>query len=166
MLLAADGRELIVPGKNLKVSSSLSLERKDLSGQGSGSGFAAAGNKPQELSVVLVLPIADKNKLSELLDFATAIDDAGDPVVYDIVDDLAGLLKIHQVIFSGLLDVQEHDTLRAFSVSFKLQEVRSVSERLEANATPETVESNADGETVLAGTDPAELNAAIEGATQ
>ncbi|WP_176013036.1 hypothetical protein [Victivallis sp. Marseille-Q1083] len=166
MLLSANGRELTVPGKNIKINSSLPLERKDLSGQGSGSATAAAGNKPQELSVSLVLPIADKTGLSELLDFATAIDDAGDPVVYDIVDELAGLLKIHQVIFSGSLDVQEHDGLRAFSVSFKLQEVRSVSERLEENAAPETVEPDADGETVLPGTDPAELNAAIEEAVQ
>jgi hypothetical protein len=165
MLLSSVGGELTVPGKNIKVSSSLSLERKDLSGQGSGSSFAAAGDKPQELSVSLVLPFEDKDKLTSLVDAALARDDAGEPLVYDIVDNLAGALRIRQVIFSGTLETAEHDTLQAFSVSFKLQEVKSVAEKLEKNADPKLADANVNGEAVVPGTDPASVNAAIEKAT-
>lgn len=158
MLLSAEGRELIVPGKNLAVSSTQTLERKDLSGSSGNSSFASGGNKPQSLSVSTQVPTADKAQLSILHEYAIALHPTGDPVVYDIVDDVAEVLKIRKVIFCGDMTIAKNDSLQCFDVSFELQEVFSVAEQIEANAAPKIEASESDGETVVATTDPEAIN--------
>ena len=162
MILSGGDRELTVPGKNLKVAASMTLDRKDLSGQSSNTAMANGGNKPQELSVSLQLPVDRKQELGQLLELALALDATGNPVVYRIDDDLAVALHIRQVIFAGTFSAAENDTLRVFDVAFKLQEYVSVAEKLENNAAPQVQEKTPDGEVVITGADPAQINVAIE----
>lgn len=135
MLLSGGGRELKVPGKNVKVNVSLTLERKDLSGQSSDSSFANAGAKAQKVNVSCQIPVAENRDLSRLLEIARACDSRDEPIVYTISDDLCAAMNIRQVIFCGEVRATESESLRVYDVSFELQEYRSIPQKREERAT-------------------------------
>lgn len=160
MILSGGGREFTIPGKNVKVNASFSIERKDLSGQASNTSFANAGAKPQKVNVSTQIPIAQTKNLTELLEIARACDAKDDPIVYDVSDALCDAMSIRRVIFSGDLSVSESDSLRVYDVSFQLVEYRSVAERREERANENAAEAapQNDGEIQVGTTDPAKIN--------
>lgn len=160
MILSGGGRTLTVPGKNVKVNASISLARKDLSGQSSDSSFANAGAKPQKINVSCQIPVSEKQKLSELLEIARACDSKDEPIVYAVSDALCDVMSVRNVIFSGELRASESDTLRVYEVAFELQEWRTVAERREerANANAAEAAPAVDGEVQVGSTDAAKIN--------
>jgi hypothetical protein len=151
MILSTSSTKYTVPGKNITVTGSLSLVRKSLDGDDSATDTVAAGNKPKQLSVALTLPYSSVEQMQALTQTAEAIDANGDPLEYAIADLTAKALNIRQVIFAGDLRCAQQDTLQAWSVSFSLQEVRSIAEKIEGRlATNAVTAVTADGETVTA----------------
>lgn len=163
MLLSGGGRAINVPGANQKVEVTLPLERKDLSGQSSGSSFSSAGDKAQRVSVSTQIAMKDKDDLRSLAQIARAGDAKGVPIVYNIEDELCNAHDIRQVIFSGDLKSSEADGVRAWQVSFGLQEYQSVPEKQEERAQANTAEADAarDGDTQIGTTDPEKVNKII-----
>jgi|GEM_PF-2625898 len=156
-----------VPGKNLHVAASFRLERKDLSGQGAVSSFATGGDKPKELAVSTQIPFDEAGALTELLDIAQALESDGNPVIYEIVDELAAAMKIRKVVFAENFSAKKNDALLVFDVSFLLREVATIPEKREANV----VESQAgagggEGVVAIAATDPEKVNSTIRQVTQ
>lgn len=156
MLLTGNGQQLTVPGKNIKVALSQEFDRKELSGDGSGSDFATGGNKPKTISVSLVLPDDNENELRNLFAFAEALDQSGSPVEYIISDRLCQALNIRKVIFSDSIRVEDSDSLRAWNVSFTLRDAANTAAKREERAEEQLKESDAgtDGETKLSTTNP------------
>lgn len=160
MRLSGGGRAIDVPGANQKIEVSLPLERKDLSGQTSGSSFSSAGAKAQKISVSTQIAMTDANKLRDLTEIARACDSTGEPIAYDIEDDLCSAHNIRQVIFAGDFKSSEADGVRAWQVSFQLQEYQSVAEKQEERAQANAAEKDGakDGETAIGTTDPEKVN--------
>lgn len=149
MILSSHSDQYTIPGKNVKVTASLELIRKGLGGEDSATTTVAAGNKPKQLSVALTLPYADVTDMQALTQKAESLDSAGDPIVYDIAATTALALNIRQVIFTGSVKISEQDSLQAWSVSFALQEVRSIAEKTEERLATNTVSAvTADGQTI------------------
>jgi hypothetical protein len=136
MILSLGSENYTVPGKNLKVSGSFAMVRKDLGGFTSGTDFSSGGVKPKRLNVALDLPYAQEDDMKQLTAIATAVDSDGDPINYDIVDRTARAMLIRQVHFQDNFRVAEHDTLEAWSVSFTLEEWRSIPELVEQRQEP------------------------------
>lgn len=168
MILSGGGRAITVPGKNVKVSASISLERKDLSGQSSDSSFANAGAKPQKVNVSCQIPITQKKELSELLEVARACDANDEPIVYAVSDALCDAMSIRNVIFSGDLSAAESDSMRVYEVSFQLQEFRTVAERREERANENAAQTapQIDGEIQVGSTDAAKINQIVRETAQ
>lgn len=168
MRLSGGGRELKVPGKNVKVNIALSLERKDLSGQTSDSSFVNAGAKAQKVNVSSQIPLSDAAALMQLAEIARACNKNNEPIVYSVSDNLCNAMSIRQVIFSGELRVTESDSLRAYDVSFELQEYQTVSEKREerANANAAVAEPAKDGEVNIGTNNPQKVNQIVKDTAQ
>jgi len=168
MRLSGGGRAIDVPGGNQKVEVTLPLDRKDLSGQSSASSFANAGAKAQKVSVSTLIAMENADDLTQLAEIARACDAKDEPIVYEIDDSLSNALKIRQVIFCGEFKSSEADGVRAWQVSFQLQEYLSVAEKREQRAMEKAPkeEPAQDGETVIGSTDPATVNKVIKESTQ
>lgn len=151
MILSANGRDFEIPGKNLTVSLAQNFERKDLSGDTSGTDMVPGGNKAKEISVALILPKSNKNDLRKLLQVAEAVKTTGDFEVYIVSDELCIASNIREVFFSGQLTVRQSSNLRAWDVSFSLQEYRSPAEKREARAqSSEILGKTSDGKVISA----------------
>ncbi len=164
MRLVGGGRDITIPGANQKVEVILSLERKDLSGQSSDSSFANSGAKPHKVQVSTQIAMEDKNDLRRLAEVARACDAHDEPIIYEVDDDLCDAHKIRQVIFCGQLKSTEADGVRAWAVTFELQEFQSVAERREERAVGNAAEiaPAADGEVAIGTVDPAKVNQIIK----
>jgi hypothetical protein len=166
MILSGGGKEMTLEsvGKNINVTTDANFERKDLSGQSSGSATAAAGNKPKNVGVGMVIPFSGKSNLTKLLEMAEAMDDKGEPVVYTVADRLCNAAMIRQVIFIGKISYQKASGLLAWDVSFSLREYKSVGEKREERQRDKVAATAAktDGVTSVSSTDPAKVNDAIE----
>lgn len=151
---------MTIPGKNVKIEVGLSLDRKDLSGQSSGSSFANAGAKAQKVKVSTQIPITEKDKLTQLAMLARACNSNDEPIVYFVSDELCLAMGIRQVIFSGQFSAVESDTLRTFDVSFELQEYMTIPEKREerANENAAAQETAKDGEISVGTIDPQRVN--------
>ena len=137
-----------VPGHDIKVRGNFRIEEKDLSGQSSATDTAEEGIKRQVLSVTLVIRFEDGKDLTRLIALARAVDENGQRVVYDIVNETAKAANIHQVKFSDNFTYSENDT-QSWQVSFSLREFLSVPEKVEARQEqPAAEEQSAEGDTV------------------
>lgn len=156
MILSGNGREFTVPGKNLKLKIVQPFDRKELSGDGSGTDFATAGNKPKTISAGLVIQDDKEEDLRNLFAVAEATTTTGDPVVYTVSDRFCQALNIRQVIFVDSINADEADGLRAWNVSFTLRDASSIAAQREERAEGKLNEDNApvDGETNITTKDP------------
>lgn len=160
MLLAGGGKQFRIPGKNIRIRISLPLERKDLSGDSSGSSFANSGNKPQRLSISCQIPLEEHEELTALMEAALALDNTGNPLVYQIGDGdkHCSARKIREVIFVGSIESSEDDALLVYNVSFELQEYKTVAEKREEREQIRNQEPPKDGETKIGTMDPVKVN--------
>ncbi|MEN9362161.1 MAG: hypothetical protein RL095_3696 [Verrucomicrobiota bacterium] len=146
MILYNSGIEFEVPGKNLTVSASGSIDAKALGGDTSSTDAAEAGIKPQRLACSLQLPLEQRRKLKTLKTVIIGRDTDGAALIYQIVDDLAESLDIREVKFVDGWNVTKADGVQAWNVTFTLEEVRSVAERREEREKPnEIVARKSDG---------------------
>ncbi len=139
MKLATNKNNFTVPGKNLNVSVAINLTRKELSAQGSSTQTASTGDKPAKVKISLQLALTERHKYRELLEIAKAKNSAGDPVVYEIVDEICYDHSIMQVIFTGKISCKKDNSLRCYNISFALQEFNSVAEKREKRETKKEI---------------------------
>lgn len=120
----------MVNGKEMNISIKLPFKDSDLSGQGSGTESAETGTKAKEMTVSLVVPFEYPEWLTEITEFAEAIDTAtGRRLVYRVGNEAADAMKFYQACFSGELNVIELTDPLAWKVSFSMREKLSVPER-------------------------------------
>lgn len=171
--MLSDGtNDYIVPGKDISVSMAMPLERKDISGQTSGTESVSAGNKSKKLTVSLSIRMNEAAKLLQLTAIAEAIDDAGAPIIYTIADDLAEATNIRQVEFIDNFRVDPLTGTQGWTVRFSLQERLSVPEKKEQRAKQPTataaptqgdpVQSAAANDTTASAEQPAEELTGVE----
>lgn len=120
-----------VPGYGLKVNGGMEIHEEDLSGETSGTDTAHKGIKPKTLSVSLNINFRDESKLQELISVLEAKDSTGEMQVYTIANLTANAGGITQVKCCESVEWSEQDDKRAWSVTFKLREHLSVSEKVE-----------------------------------
>jgi len=138
-----------INGSNLKISATLPLAGEDLSGQSSYATQAETGDKPHQLSVRMLVTFKNSADLTALVTLAKAKNEAGERLSYDVINDTAEAMAIRQVRFQGDLTVSEDETTQAWSVAFKLIEVKSVAEVKESRQQSQAVTDQAPtGETV------------------
>ncbi len=120
-----------IPGNNLKVRANFRIESKDLSGQSSASDRSEEGIKPMTLTVSLNLPYKKPEDLSRLIAMARSVDGSGKFTVYRIVNNIAEACKIREVTFIDNVNINEHDQLNLWQISFTLAEHQTIPEKTE-----------------------------------
>lgn len=140
-----------VEGHDLKISGTLSLAGQDMSGQSSYTETAETGDKPKQISVRLGVNMNQPEQLQKIVQLAEAKNEAGNRVIYDILNATAAAMGIRRVKFQGDLSVNEDETSRQWRVSFKLTEVQSIPERKESRQQAQAVTDQVPtGDTVAA----------------
>nr|WP_244951652.1 hypothetical protein [Pseudoalteromonas luteoviolacea] len=126
-MISIDGWQ--VPGYETRVNAGVKLAGGDLSGFGSFALSSDNGVKPAILTVKTKIAHADETDLAALITKAKALDENGARTVYTINNDLAEAYKIRKAKFDGEVKTTELEDVRGWQITFKLLEVRSVSER-------------------------------------
>ena len=116
--------------KALRITASQELATEDASGQSSSTDTAETGIKAKMLAVSGFIPFTNKDALTNLFKLAEATE-AGARVMYRISNKTAEALGVKQVRFASKIEAVEQQTTRQWSVSFTLQEYRSVPQKLE-----------------------------------
>lgn len=144
---------ITLPLKSCKIEPSLEIKEQDMSGQTSSTATAEQGNKGKVLNISGIIPFNDPFTLKNLFDLADkktvttkTIVDKGkyglgkgtsktktiiNREVYIIGTEIAKLLKIRRVRFSGSVNATQANGLQAWQVSFQVREVISPNEVLE-----------------------------------
>lgn len=135
-MFALDGQTFNI--KNLLVNFSREFKTKDTSGQSSSTDDSEQGDKAAVLEVTGVITFRDLAQLTLLESMSSGKDEAGDRMVYRIVNDMANAFKIRQVKFSGNFTATEQESIMAWRVAFRLKEHNSVSEQKEQHQKEET----------------------------
>jgi hypothetical protein len=150
-MIALDGWQ--VPGYETKIKCSFKLAGEDLSGYGSLSMSSDNGVKPALLSVTTKIPFNEKSDLARLISKAKELDANGARVIRTVNCDVAESFKVRKAKFDGEMSATEDDEVKAWSVSFKLLEVMSKSEReqlqLDSEASNNTTPQSNDGHNAL-----------------
>jgi hypothetical protein len=116
--------------KSLRITASQELATEDASGQSSSTDTAETGIKAKMLAVSGFIPFTDAQQLTNLFKLAE-VTEAGARVMYRISNKTADALGVKQVRFASKIEAVEQQTTRQWSVSFTLQEYRSVPQKVE-----------------------------------
>ncbi|MCW3171205.1 baseplate complex protein [Shewanella subflava] len=116
--------------KSLRITASQELATEDASGQSSSTDAAETGIKAKMLAVSGFIPFMDEPQLTNLFKMAEATE-GGARTTYRISNKTASALGIKQVKFASKIEAVEQQTTRQWSVSFTLQEYRSVPQKVE-----------------------------------
>jgi len=116
--------------KTVRITASQELATEDASGQSSSTDTAETGIKAKMLSVSGFITFADAQQLTNLFKLAEATE-AGARMIYRISNKTAEALGVKQVRFASKIEAVEQQTTRQWSVSFTLQEYRSVPQKVE-----------------------------------
>tara|TARA_R110001583_G_scaffold93617_1_gene236631 strand:- start:4478 stop:4978 length:501 start_codon:yes stop_codon:yes gene_type:complete len=116
--------------KSLRITASQELATEDASGQSSSTDSAETGIKAKMLAVSGFIPFTNQDALTNVFELAEATE-AGARVIYRISNKTAEALGVKQVRFSSKIEAVEQQTTRQWSVSFTLQEYRSVPQKVE-----------------------------------
>ena len=94
---------------------------------------------------------------------AEALDDSGDPVIYEVTDDTCRAMDVRRVIFIDKFGVSNASGLRAWNVSFSLRDVASTAARREERAEEDAAEKEqaGDGEVKITTPNPQEVAEAM-----
>ncbi|MDD9174509.1 adenine glycosylase [Aliivibrio sp. S2TY2] len=119
-----------IRGEDIKTSIKLPFGDSDLSGLSSSTEMAETGTKAKVLTVTMVIPFQRKAWLTEIANFAEAVEqETGARVIYRIGHDAANAIKFYEGKFSGELSINEMDSIQGWQVGFSLHEHLSVPER-------------------------------------
>ncbi|ALX92743.1 hypothetical protein AV650_03845 [Serratia fonticola] len=127
IVLALDGEAILM--KDIIVSSSMQIQDKDQSGQSSSTANAEQGIKGKELRVSGKIPFSEKERLTRLYALAEAKDAGGKMKRYRVANELAQVIKLREVTFSGNVDAAAQTDRMVWLVNFTLKEYLSVAER-------------------------------------
>lgn len=127
IVLALDGEAILM--KDIIVSSSMQIQDKDQSGQASSTANAEQGIKGKELRVSGKIPFSEKERLTRLYALAEAKDAGGQMRRYRVANELAQVIKLREVTFSGNVDAAAQTDRMVWLVNFTLKEYLSVAER-------------------------------------
>jgi hypothetical protein len=116
--------------KSLRITASQELASDDASGQSSSTDVAETGTKAKMLMVSGNLLFNQAKNLTQLFELAEATEN-GARVTYRISNQTAEALGVKQVRFASKIEAVEQQTTRQWSVSFTLQEYRSVPQKVE-----------------------------------
>ncbi|MDK2595198.1 hypothetical protein [Pseudoalteromonas obscura] len=126
-MIAIDGWQ--VPGFDTQVNAGVKLAGDDMSGFGSFALSSDNGVKPGVLTVKTKIAHTDENDLAALITKAKALDENGARVTYTVNNSLAEAYKIRKAKFDGEVKATDLEDVKGWQITFKLLEVRSVSER-------------------------------------
>jgi hypothetical protein len=116
--------------KSLRITASLELASDDASGQSSSTDVAETGTKAKMLIVSGNVIFNQAENLTQLFELAEATEN-GARMIYRISNKTAEALGVKQVRFASKIEAVEQQTTRQWSVSFTLQEYRSVPQKVE-----------------------------------
>ncbi|MBB1362100.1 adenine glycosylase [Shewanella sp. SR44-4] len=116
--------------KSLRITASQELASDDASGQSSSTDVAETGTKAKMLMVSGNVLFNQAKNLTQLFELAEATEN-GARVIYRISNKTAEALGVKQVRFASKIEAVEQQTTRQWSVSFTLQEYRSVPQKVE-----------------------------------
>nr|VFJ42980.1 MAG: hypothetical protein BECKFM1743A_GA0114220_1000337 [Candidatus Kentron sp. FM]VFJ43726.1 MAG: hypothetical protein BECKFM1743C_GA0114222_1000337 [Candidatus Kentron sp. FM]VFK05704.1 MAG: hypothetical protein BECKFM1743B_GA0114221_1000337 [Candidatus Kentron sp. FM] len=143
--------ENAIRGHGVTVRVTLPIPDKDLSGSSSKTMIAERGFKKKRIAVRLYIRYEDEEHLARIYKLAEAIDDAGDRVIYPIVNITTRAANIKKARFSGEVSAREQDGEQTWAVTFSMVEVESVPELKEDRLDPaETATIATTGEEVIA----------------
>ena len=120
-----------VPGHNLLISLDLPFKSADASGDSSTTAKASKGTKGKKLDVKLNIRFEEKEEYRGLVQVAE-LEENGEGKVFTITNETANLAGMRQARFNGSLKVAEHESLKLWSISFALEEFKSVPEQAAA----------------------------------
>ncbi|WP_445357276.1 hypothetical protein ACJJIC_14705 [Microbulbifer sp. ANSA002] len=126
-----------LPNTELFVSVTTEFDADDLSGETSSTSSAHKGIKPKSVNVSFMVKFSDSEEITQFYRLAESTEDNGDLVIYDITDRTANAANIRQVRFTGRIEQREMAKLKAWRVSFALQEYLSVAEKMEQRISSE-----------------------------
>ena len=126
-MIAIDGWQ--IPGYDTQVNAGVKLAGGDMSGFGSFALSSDNGVKPGVLTIKTKIAHADETDLAALITKAKALDENGARVTYTVNNALAEAYKIRKAKFDGEVKATEINDVKGWQVTFKLLEVRSISER-------------------------------------
>jgi hypothetical protein len=118
-----------VNGFDKKVSVTLPLAGKDMSGTGSHTPRAETGDKAKEVNVSMMIRYIDSKDLKDLVGLAEAKNSKDERTIYNIVNNTANTMGIRQVCFDSDITVREDSNTEQWQISFKLIEYNSVAEK-------------------------------------
>ncbi|WP_445772972.1 baseplate complex protein [Shewanella sp.] len=116
--------------KAMRITASQELASDDASGQRSSTDVAETGTKAKALTVMGNVPFMQTENLTRLFELAEATEN-GARTIYRISNKTAEALGVKQVRFASKIEAVEQQTTRQWSVSFTLQEYRSVPQKVE-----------------------------------
>ncbi|WP_351014999.1 adenine glycosylase [Shewanella sp. AC91-MNA-CIBAN-0169] len=116
--------------KSLRITASQELASDDASGQSSSTDVAETGTKAKMLMVSGNVLFTQAENLTQLFGLAEATEN-GARMIYRISNKTAEALGVKQVRFASKIEAVEQQTTRQWSVSFTLQEYRSVPQKVE-----------------------------------
>jgi hypothetical protein len=116
--------------KSLRITASQELASDDASGQSSSTDVAETGTKAKMLMASGNVLFTQAENLTQLFELAEATEN-GARVIYRISNKTAEALGVKQVRFASKIEAVEQQTTRQWSVSFTLQEYRSVPQKVE-----------------------------------
>lgn len=133
--------KILVPGFDQKMSVTLTLAGKDMSGTGSHTPRAETGDKAKEVSVTTMIRYKDSNDLKQLVSLAEAKNSKGERTIYNIVNATANAMGIRQVCFDADVTAREDSKTEQWQISFRLIEYNSVAEKKELRKTKKKIQT-------------------------
>ncbi len=110
------------------VSMVSTLAGEGAGGQTSSTTTIESGIKPKVLNCSGSIAKKNPERLTALTALSEALDDKGDRVIYDIVDETASATNIRQVVFFDVITASSDEAIKKWKVSFSLIEKNSVAE--------------------------------------
>ncbi|WP_444894904.1 baseplate complex protein [Microbulbifer sp. SSSA005] len=120
-----------IPGYGLTVSVATEFSSESLSGETSSTSSVHKGIKPKIITVSFIIKYIEADSLTSFYRLAESVNDNGELTVYNITSSSANAANIRQVIFSGRIDQREMQDIKAWRISFSLQEYLSTAEKTE-----------------------------------
>ena len=127
-MITLNATQLIL--KSLRITASQELASDDASGQSSSTDVAETGTKAKMLMVSGNVLFNQAENLTQLFELAEATEN-GARMIYRVSNKTAEALGVKQVRFASKIEAVEQQTTRQWSISFTLQEYRSVPQKVE-----------------------------------
>jgi len=120
-----------IPKHEFNVRFAFGVENKAMDGNTSSTDVSNRGFRAKTLKVSFIIKFNDGKALNDIVRLFEAVDDKGEQIVYDIIDETARATGIRKAIFDGEFLCPANDQGQFWTVSFYLKEQNSTSEKVE-----------------------------------